>query len=142
MLYFAYGSNMSSRRLKERVPTARAIGIGFVEGRRLAFHKLGVDGSGKCDIPESDDPSNRVYGVLYEILESDWMSLDRAEGEGTHYHRVRMMVSRPNQSGVEAYVYVADPGQIRADLKPTAEYRQHVLDGVREHSVPVNWHDL
>lgn len=139
MLYFAYGSNMSSRRLKARVPTARAIGIGFVEGRRLAFHELGVDGSGKCDIPECDDPSVRVHGVLYEIPDSDWMNLDRAEGEGTHYHRVPLTVSRPDEPSVKAWVYLADASKIRDGLKPTTEYRQHVLDGAQEHSVPGDW---
>lgn len=142
MLYFAYGSNMSSRRLKARVPTARAIGIGFVEGRRLAFHKRGVDGSGKCDIPECDDPSARVHGVLYEIPDSDWMNLDQAEDEGTHYHRVLLKVSRPNEPSVKAWVYLGDASKIREGLQPTTEFRQHVLDGVREHSVPGDWHDL
>jgi gamma-glutamylcyclotransferase len=142
MLYFAYGSNMSSRRLRARVPSARAVGLGSIQGRRLAFHKLGSDGSGKCDIPESDDPSDRVHGVLYEIAESDWMSLDRAEGEGAHYHRARLMVDRSDEPTVEAWVYLADARQIRAGLRPTAAYLQHVLEGAREHSVPGAWDDL
>ena len=139
MLYFAYGSNMSSARLEERVPGAVAMGLGFVEGRRLAFHKLGSDGSGKCDIPESGEPSDRVYGVLYEIPAEGWGSLDRAEGEGTHYHRVRLRVDRADEAAVEAWVYLADPAKVRKGLQPTAAYLQHVLDGAREHSVPGDW---
>lgn len=49
ILYFAYGSNMSSARLRARVPSCRPIGIAFLPGHELRFHKRSKDGSGKCD---------------------------------------------------------------------------------------------
>ena len=51
IVYFAYGSNMSQRRLQARVPSATFLGIGILLGHALAFHKISKkDGSGKCDI--------------------------------------------------------------------------------------------
>ncbi len=48
--YFAYGSNMSVRRLVARLPSASVVTTGFVTGYKLVFDKLSKkDGSGKCD---------------------------------------------------------------------------------------------
>jgi hypothetical protein len=51
-LYFAYGSNMLTRRLTlpARAPSAVCAGTGYVECHRLAFDKVSRDGSGKADI--------------------------------------------------------------------------------------------
>ena len=48
MYYFAYGSNMLTRRLTvaARGPSAHAIAVGKLLGRQLQFHKVGLDGSG------------------------------------------------------------------------------------------------
>ena len=48
--YFAYSSNMLTDRLRERVPSATAIGIGQLAGHSLRWDKRSErDGSGKCD---------------------------------------------------------------------------------------------
>ena len=66
MIYFAYGSNMSSKRLLRRVRAAQVFGIGTLHAHRLAFQKVSdVDGSGKADIVTHD--SEHVMGVLYRL---------------------------------------------------------------------------
>src|SRR5437773_1939720 len=83
--YFAYGSNMLTRRLSaaDRAPSAKRIGIGYLEGRRLTFYKVSQDGSGKCDAEATAKKTDRVYGVIFEIPLTDEATLDRAEGPGT-----------------------------------------------------------
>jgi hypothetical protein len=49
MLYFAYGSNMSVSRLVARTPSAQPLGRCALRGHQLRFHKVGGDGSAKCD---------------------------------------------------------------------------------------------
>lgn len=49
MLCFSYGSNMSQRRLKARVPSARFIAVAERPDHRLRFHKSAGDGSAKCN---------------------------------------------------------------------------------------------
>ena len=44
-VYFAYGSNVLTRRLLKRTPSAVAIETGFVERHHLTFDKVGSDGS-------------------------------------------------------------------------------------------------
>ena len=68
---FAYGSNMFTARLRERVPSAAAIGIGHLPRCILKWHKPGRDGSGKCDIERTAANERAVWGVIFE-LETDW----------------------------------------------------------------------
>ncbi len=67
MKYFAYGSNMSIARLKERVPGARSLGCHTLKEHDLRFHKLSKDGSGKCDAFFTGKAEDNIYGVLFEI---------------------------------------------------------------------------
>ena len=56
-LYFGYGSNMLTERLRarERCPSAKCIGIAEVTGYALEFSKPGEDGSGKATLGHVDD---------------------------------------------------------------------------------------
>jgi hypothetical protein len=73
-LYFAYGSNMASARLRERAPRrARSAprcsptrGAATAQRRRTGRANLVADGA-------------ETWGVLYEIHDRDWEALDRAE---------------------------------------------------------------
>ena len=85
MLYFAYGSNLHPARLAARVGRVPVVGTGVCAGRRLAFHKVGQDGTGKCDVPRVAEA--RVYGALYELGPAEWRQLDGIEGLGAGYER-------------------------------------------------------
>src|SRR6478735_11247012 len=84
-LYFAYGANMLSRRLTARAPSAVAIDIGFVEGRRFSFGKVSRDKSGKSHLEATGNPQDRAYGVLFKVNVKDKPNLDIAEGLGIGY---------------------------------------------------------
>ena len=85
MKYFAYGSNMCSLLLKDRVPSAEKYAIAAFKGHVLKFHKISKDGSGKCDAFETKSPEDIVYGVLFEISENEKQDLDSKEGLGDGY---------------------------------------------------------
>lgn len=138
MKYFAYGSNMLEQwiRSPNRVPAARFDGLGFIRGRRLHFHKKSQDGSGKCDISESGNDTDIVYGVLYDIPDSDIGPLDLAEGAGHGYTRSKLMVSVEGQIPVLATVYLADTSHIESKLLPYEWYRDLVSAGAEQHSLP------
>lgn len=131
-LYFAYGSNMSIRRLQARTPSARVVGIGTLSGHRLAFHKAGSDGSAKCDIMES--PADRVIGVLYQIDRDEKLILDRCEGLNRGYAEKIVTLAAESGDVISASTYYAtqlDPG-----LKPYQWYKRHVLEGAMEAGLP------
>ena len=107
MRYFAYGSNMSLRRLRARVPSAVKLDNASLYGHRLRFHKRGRDGSAKCDAQQSGDPSHRVQGVLFDIDPMEKPELDRHEGVGQGYAIKTVPLVLSDGSQALAYTYTA-----------------------------------
>lgn len=134
--YFAYGSNLCSTRMLARVPAARAVGTGHVRGRRLLFHKLGRDGSGKADARADADPDARVWGVVYAMPQADRPTLDRAEGG---YRAVEVEVLMDGGGRLGAFLYEAVASRLDPGLRPYTWYRAYLLDGAREHGLPADY---
>jgi len=142
-LYFSYGSNMLSSRLKARTPSAIATGIGHIEGRLLNFDKISTDAagntSGKVTINRTSDAGARVWGVLYTISLDEMGALDAAEGVPTHYRQEDVQVVT-NKGTVTAKAYVAvqktpsDPTYL-----PYHWYKALVVAGAAEHHLPVGY---
>ena len=66
--YFAYGSNMSARRIRHRLGWAPSRISVILQGYLLAFNKQSCDG-GKANIQAS--PGDEVEGILYFVREED-----------------------------------------------------------------------
>jgi hypothetical protein len=117
MLYFAYGSNMSIRRLidPKRVPSARKLCVARLPEHHLKFHKKSSDGSAKCDAYYTGDKKDFIIGVLFEIAESDKENLDKAEGLGSGYEEKAVLV-RTGSGDQKAVMYSAT--DIESCLKP------------------------
>lgn len=134
MYYFAYGSNMSTSRLRERVPSAEALGCYALDEHDLRFHKSSKDGSGKCDAYFTSDPKDVIYGVLFKINPAEKSALDRVEGLGHGYDVKEITVTAHDGTRVTATTYVAT--QIDMKLKPYSWYVNHVLVGAKEAVLP------
>jgi len=132
-MYFAYGSNMSSARLRERCPSAAPVGVAELAGYALRWHKRSKDGSGKCDIISILDPNGRVFGVLYQIADSEKQALDRAEGLGYGYRKVDVQVLI---DGTEVAANAYQATDIDESLKPYSWYQALVMAGAKEHGLP------
>ena len=134
MRCFAYGSNMSSRRLNARV-SARFVTLATLPAHRLAFHKLSRgDGSGKCDAWYTGDPADQVLGVVYEVADWDKPVLDGYEGLGAGYDEKWTHVRIEAGEHMEVQLYVAT--LIDPEARPFTWYRDHVLIGAREYGLP------
>lgn len=133
---FAYGSNMPTARLQARCPSARSIGVAELPGYELRWHKISRDGSGKCDIVQTDQEGASAFGVLYEIASGEKAGLDEAEGLGSGYDETEIEVRRgPDRLTVKAYVATAtDP-----TLKLYTWYRALVIAGAKEHGLPADY---
>lgn len=133
MLCFSYGSNMSSARLRARVPSARFVAVATLPAHRLQFHKVSLDGSAKCDAEETGSRADQVIGVVYDIAADDKPLLDGHEGLGAGYDLKEVAVVAP-QGALSAFLYFAT--RVDPDLKPYSWYKEHVLIGAREHALP------
>ena len=130
-LYFAYGSNLASRRMGERVPGARPRGRARLEGWRLVADKPGRDGTAKLNLVR--EIGAHVWGGVWALRVQDLLVLDRFEGG---YERLAVSVSH-DAGAVAATTYVstlhgAQPGLERG-------YKGFVLEGAREHGLPPEW---
>ena len=135
--YFAYGSNMLTARLRERVPSATAIGIGQLEGHVLRWDKRSWrDGSGKCDAEYTGQRSDVVWGVVFEFDPKDRPALDQAEGLGNGYIEKMVNVLMEGEP-ITAVTYLATDKD--ASLRPYHWYKALVIAGAREHGLPPSY---
>ena len=150
-LVFQYGSNMSVARLNgddrlagDATPVCVAM---TVEHFELVFSVWSR--SNNCAAADllPSDAGRTVYGVLYEIpdfllsretaKERDRKSLDAIEGEGKNYVRSTIEVITNNGATVSAITYVVKNRQ--TNLKTSAAYVSHILDGLNEHNLPAEY---
>ncbi|WP_428606735.1 gamma-glutamylcyclotransferase family protein [Sedimenticola sp.] len=134
MYYFAYGSNLSSRRLRQRLSSARPVSMARLQNHKLCWHKQGRDGSGKCDAAHTGDASHEVIGVVYSMAAQERPLLDRYEGVGVGYEAVEIRPVLDTGKYVQAFTYRAT--LIDASAMPFRWYKIHVLQGAYEHNLP------
>lgn len=132
--YFAYGSNMYTSRLKERVPSATPYCIASLKNYVLKWHKASIDGSGKCDIVNTE--GREVWGVVYRLNLKERPALDKAEFLGVGYKREIVLVKNKGET-LEAFTYVAL--QSVPFLQPYCWYHSFVLHGALEHKLPEHY---
>ena len=140
-LYFAYGSNMSRRRLTAatRAPSAKPLGPASVSGHRLTFDKVSADGSGKADCERTGDLTDKVHGGLFLVDTADLAALDKAEGAAgaaPGYRRAEVVVWTED-GAKKVLTYLAT--NKRPGLLPYPWYVNHVLVGAREFGLPPDY---
>ena len=123
LCYFAYGSNLLTKRLKKRCPRAVSKERAYADDWTVKFSKPSKDCSGKATL----SPKNgcRTPGMLFEIPDSEVCCLDKSEGVG--YERCDSFCVRLAESGkiVPVATYLAT--FTKPDLKPYDWYLALVI---------------
>jgi cation transport regulator ChaC len=141
MIYFAYGSNMSTGRLRHRVPSCQRLAIARLLGYELRFHKRSIDGSGKCNAFHTGNENVSVIGVVFEMSKQEKEKLDRSEGLGSGYHEQIVRVGLMDGALLDAMTYVADDTHINESLRPYSWYKDFVAAGAEEQRLPTSYVD-
>ena len=131
--YLAYGSNLHPHRLKVRVPSSQFLGVAELEGHRIAFHKRGACGSGKCNLLRADESGASAFGAIYQMHADEKVILDKFEGEG--YRTEEIVVSLDGES-LTSFAYIAEDSHIDDALQPYHWYRDIIYHGGRYHGLP------
>ena len=123
--YFAFGSNMSAKRMHQRLGWSPSRSCAILHNYEMVFNKHSNDG-GKANIMFSH--GNLVEGILYFLNEEDLLTLDKFEGVASkQYKRYDIEVQDSNKKSIAALAYKAlNTGQISA---PTDEYLNYILEG-------------
>jgi gamma-glutamylcyclotransferase len=141
ILYFAYGSNLCESRMKQRCSSARFRCRALLKHHGLAITRTSKNGGGTADVVPlfGDD----VWGVVYEIDDSELQQLDSAEGYypgrlGTcsyiRFGGACVLEEGDEQCPLVATIYLAvkQPGVHR----PTAQYKGFITCGARTWKLP------
>ena len=118
---------MSLCRLRSRTPTAYTVGVFFLNQHKLKFHKIGKDGSAKCNAHFTGAEADIIEGVVFELDPDEVAELDRAEGLGNGYEKKNVKVTDILGNTVEAFSYFAT--KTNDSLLPFSWYTKHVLKG-------------
>jgi hypothetical protein len=148
MYYFAYGSNMNWRQMQRRCPSARFVCSARLPGYQFAIARHSrLRDCGTANIfPEAE---STVWGVVYEVSESDMLIMDSFEDGYSRYkqfvYRVAIADAKPQlqpepsgaPSMLEVIVYIA-PKETGVPL-PNAEYKRLMLEGARHWQLPADY---
>ena len=126
---------MPKARIEARLGHVERLGAACLPGWRLAFHKRGADGSGKCDAVLTRHPDDRLWGALDRLTEDQMEDLDRIE-QG--YDR-RTVEVRFEEGSRTAGLYVAREDRIDPELQPWHWYKALVFAGARELDLPADY---
>ena len=132
--YFAFGSNLASARLLQRIPEATVHCVATLAEHRLCWRKNDRGQSGKCDIDYTGEADHLVYGVIYHMSHAAKLELDVYEGAGFGYDHKTVEVRTLEGDYLEAFTYYAL--DIDHSQQPFHWYKEHVLRGAIEHGFP------
>jgi gamma-glutamylcyclotransferase (GGCT)/AIG2-like uncharacterized protein YtfP len=137
MYYFAYGSNLSSKFIRDYTPSATFVMKADLPNYKVEFrHYSKKLRGGISSIVET--PGTLVKGVIYDIPESELEELDALESvpEGV-YRREAFFVM-----GEDAQWYRADLYRVSTPTGPYAPSRSYVdfmIEGAREHGLDADY---
>jgi len=135
LYYFAYGSNLLHQRLQARTPSAEPLLRARLAEHALRFHKIGDDGSGKCDAFHTGSPDDAVHGLVYALAERDKQILDGIEGVG-HGYLVKAVTLMTKCGELTATTYVVQSDYIDPGMLPFDWYLDFVIAGARQNGLP------
>ena len=132
MYYFAYGSNMSHKQMKQRCPSSI-----FLRAACLFEFKFVYDGYSKSRKGAVGnivyDKESFVWGGLYEINKDNEASLDCYEGYPNSYDKKLEKVKDELGNIYEALVYLRKAQVIGL---PSEEYLETIKKGAEDCKLP------
>jgi len=136
-LYFAFGSNLYSERIRINNPSAK-----FKSTAKLHDHQLGFNYFSKrwqgAPATVLEIPGEHVWGVLWELDLDHLPTLDKQEGVPRVYKRKEVQVELEDGTNTTAYTYyLVKPDE--QDKRPSKVYLDVILNGAREHSLPAEY---
>ena len=132
---------MDEQRIKEsnRCPSARFIFNAVLPAHRLAFvHGSDADTCAADAVPDS---ASVVWGVVYDITDSDRQQLDAREDVGIRTYRPKEVLVHPHGDFEQRLMVLTYCAGNLADNQqpPTRQYVDHLLRGARRWSIPADY---
>jgi gamma-glutamylcyclotransferase (GGCT)/AIG2-like uncharacterized protein YtfP len=126
-LYFAYGSNMSQKRIEERVGQVTKFATHKLKGFKLNFN-TGFQ-SAFANLEMTGIATDFVEGVVYVLSPGQLKVLDHYEGYPECYQKVIHSFY-----GYDLYIYISINKRYDSNNKIHPLYMQHLITGCEENN--------
>ena len=128
--------------MKRRCPSSKLISKGSLSGYRLTFNRFSSGWvGGVADVIQ--DQGSEVWGLVFEISDSDLERLDRYEGcyndQTSLYERWKAVINTPDGQVSDVWVYTVVEKQ--KFVPPTSEYLQIIKDAAVKWNFPKSYQD-
>ena len=128
--------------MKRRCPLSKLISKGSLSSHRLTFNKYSSGwGGGVADVIQ--EQGSEVWGLIFEISDSDLERLDRYEGcykdKTSLYERWKAVIDTPDGQVCDVWVYTVVEKQ--KFVPPTSEYLQIIKDAAVKWNFPKSYQD-
>jgi len=128
--YFGFGSNLNITSLKAKGVFPVSARKGVLHGWSLHFnvqHFFRHEG-GVGNIEPSNDPSDKVIGIVYECPDESLAPLDAVEAYGHGYDRITVDIEVDGEL-ITAFTYVGMPEFIDNNCLPCQRYLNILVSG-------------
>lgn len=125
MIYFAYGSNLHKKQMKNRCPDAVPLTKAKLKGYQLEFNNV-------ADIVKKY--GGVTWGAIYKVSLEDIKSLDGYEGYPRIYTKINVEVEDEQGSVYQAFAYVMNNKGLS---KPCESYYKIIEEGYRNWQLPL-----
>lgn len=129
MYYFAYGSNLNQKQMRQRCPDSKPRFVAILPNYKLVFSGWSRQWRGGVATIKFLR-GEKAWGAVYEISERDLRLLDKYEGYPGNYHRMKVTVFDEDGKAVEVWTYIK-AGQLE-ESEPSAEYLAIIQQGCRD----------
>lgn len=143
--YFAYGSNMCTRKLQgiSGCPSATVLAVARLPRHELQFRMGGKKQKGSCAVNAWDTgrEESAVWGVLFRITDEERKALIRVEGpEGWGYVPTDVAVfPRGSDRSVTALVMMVKSADVNPAGRPFDWYLRYCLEGAWQNDLPADY---
>ena len=126
MYYYAYGSNLSKKQMKERCPDSRPLFTAVLPNYKLVFSGWSREWrGGKATLISSR--GDKIRGAVYEVSE---ICLRKLDGYEAGYSRLNVTVFDEDNQPHPAVTYIKS-GQIE-ETQPSKEYGAIIRQGYQD----------
>jgi len=132
ILYYAYGSNLLTERIRINNPSARKVAIAKLMNYRLDFTLYGKSWHGAA-ATVVEDSNCHVWGVVWQLDKKDIANLDRQE---FGYDPITFTVETDAGQKLECRSYVVSGTPAILDKRPSQVYKNVIIKGATEHRLP------
>ena len=124
ILYFAYGSNMSAARMKQRLGWEAPRRAATLRDFQLVFDQAGFNDPSWSPANIRSEQGGLVEGIIYEVEEKDLKILD---GYEKYYQHLAVKVMAAQEKILDAVTYLSKKSL--GEKPPTQEYFNFLLEG-------------